>query len=163
MTGPTFPPQNDPVQVTFPVLEPYEPPTRTAYQQEPPAPAEAPQHGRKTAVIVLSVLLVLFLSTAGAFGVLYFDQKAENSRITEQVAKKDVELAASAKKVKDSGDDLTKAKSATKIAEDARLRAEDEAKLSSSCREAARKLREAVLTTDDAKAQEALKGLFTAC
>ncbi|MEO6088155.1 MAG: hypothetical protein ABIQ18_34085 [Umezawaea sp.] len=158
-------PQDTPVPVTFPVLEPYQPPAQAQafYQQEQPAPVVPPPPRKKTAVIVLSVLLVLFLSTAGAFGVLYFDQKQESSRLTEQVAKKDAELADSAKKVKDTGNDLTKAKDATKIAEDAQKRAEDEVGLSTKCRDAARKLREAAMANDEGKGTAALMDLFTAC
>lgn len=176
MTHPTFEPQDDPVPVTFPVLEPYErpsAPSQSFYQNEQPtvatSPVSAPPRG-KTAVVVLSILLALSLSTAGAFGVLYFDQKQESSRLTGQVAKKDIELADAAKKVKDSGDDLTKAKSATKIAEDAQKRAEDaqkraedEAGLSSQCREASRKLREAAIVGDEAKAETAALEIFTVC
>jgi hypothetical protein len=158
-------PQDTPALVTFPVLEPYQPPDQqqSLYQQEQPAPVMPPPPRKKTAVIVLSVLLVLFLSTAGAFGVLYFDEKQESSRLTEQIAKKDAELADSAKKAKDTGNDLTKAKDATKIAQDAQKRAEDEMGLSTKCREAARKLRESLVVNDEDKGRAAMMELFTAC
>jgi hypothetical protein len=167
-----FEPQDDPVLVTFPVLEPYRPPAQEqvfqqqgqGFQQEQVTQAAPPPPPRKkTAIVVLSVLLVLFLSTAGAFGVLYFDQKQENSRLSAQIGKKDTELADSAKKVKDTGDDLTKAKDATKLAQDAQKRAEDEMGLSTKCRDAARKFREAAVINDQDKATSAVMELFTAC
>lgn len=170
MTHPTFEPQDSSAPQTFPVLEPYDRPVLPAdqpvYQPEPvpDAPAPAPvQVRKKTLVVTLSVLLVLFFGTAGAFGVLYFDEKQKSDSLTAVVATKDTELAASAKKVKEGQDEVTKAQNATKQAELAQRRAEDEVGLTAKCRDAARALREAAIGEDYTKATDSVKNLFTVC
>ncbi|MFI9814384.1 hypothetical protein [Saccharothrix variisporea] len=126
-----------------------------------PAPAAAPR--KKTGLIVLSIIAVLFFATAGVFGVLYANESSRNDRLTGRVADQEKQLSDSAKQLKDAKDETTKAKDAQKSAETARKRAEDDSASAAKCRDAARSLREAIIANDDGKADQAVRDLFGIC
>ncbi|MEV0680643.1 hypothetical protein AB0I60_29420 [Actinosynnema sp. NPDC050436] len=125
-----------------------------------PAPA-APR--KKTGLVVLSVLTVLFFATAGVFGVLYSDATGENSRISAQLADKEKELTDSGKKLKDAQDEASKAKDAAQVAETGRKRAEDDGAAMVKCRDAARGLRDAIFAQDKARIEKALLDIVGIC
>ncbi|NUT95076.1 MAG: hypothetical protein HOY78_23945 [Saccharothrix sp.] len=118
---------------------------------------------KKTGLIVLSIIAVLFFATAGVFGVLFANESSRNDQLTGQVAEKEKQVTDSAKQLKDAKDETTKAKDAQKSAETARKRAEDDSATIAKCRDAARSLREALIAEDDGKADQALRDLFTIC
>lgn len=127
---------------------------------EPGAPA-APR--KKTGLIVLSIIAVLFFATAGVFGILFANESSRNDRLTGQVAEKEKQVSDSAKQLKEAQDETAKAKEAQKSAETARKRAEDDSATAAKCRDAARALREAIVAEDDPKADQAVRDLFTTC
>ncbi|XVV01877.1 hypothetical protein ACQPW3_31470 [Actinosynnema sp. CA-248983] len=131
---------------------------------EPPArgtPASAPR--KKTGLIVLSIIAVLFFATAGVFGILFADESSRNDRLTADVAAKEKQVSDSAKQLKDAQDETAKAKDAQKAAETARKRAEDDSASVAKCRDAARALREAFIADDDPKIDQAFRDLFSIC
>ncbi|MEJ2856093.1 MULTISPECIES: hypothetical protein [unclassified Saccharothrix] len=130
---------------------------------EPSGTSPAPAPRKKTGLIVLSIIAVLFFATAGVFGVLFANETSRNDRLTGQVAEKEKQLSDSAKQLKDAQDESAKARDAQKAAETARKRAEDDSASVAKCRDAARSLREALIANDDGKADQALRDLFTIC
>lgn len=124
-------------------------------------PVPAPR--KKTGLIVLSIITVLFFAAAGVFGILFANESSRNDRLTADVAAKEKQVSDSAKQLKDAQDETAKAKDAQKAAETARKRAEDDSASVAKCRDAARTLREAIIAEDDPKADQAFRDLFTTC
>ncbi|WP_147455247.1 hypothetical protein [Saccharothrix australiensis] len=131
----------------------------------PPAagPSDAPRPAKKTGLVVLSVLVVLFFATAGVFGVLYSNEVGENDRLVGRLADKEKALSDSGEQLKDTRDELSRAKDSVEIAENARRRAEDDGAAMVKCRDAARALREAVFANDDPKGEKAFVDVFAHC
>ncbi|MEU4803132.1 hypothetical protein [Actinosynnema sp. NPDC023587] len=128
--------------------------------QSGPPPA-APR--KKTGLIVLSVLAVLFFATAGVFGVLYSNEVSENSGLSTQLADKEKQLTDSGTKLKDAQDEASKAKDAAQVAETGRKRAEDDGAAMVKCRDAARSLREAIFAQDKGRVEKALLDVVGTC
>ncbi|CAL9377401.1 hypothetical protein SUDANB95_00985 [Actinosynnema sp. ALI-1.44] len=160
----------------FPAATPadaFQPATPAGFQPATPAggfPAPAAGESgapaaprKKTGLIVLSVIAVVFFATAGVFGILFANESSRNDRLTGQVAEKDKQVSESAKQLKDARDETTKAKDAQKSAESARKRAEDDSASAAECRDAARALREAIIAEDEPRADQAARDLFTTC
>ncbi|GAA0229028.1 hypothetical protein GCM10010492_29270 [Saccharothrix mutabilis subsp. mutabilis] len=118
---------------------------------------------KKTGLVVLSIIAVVFFATAGVFGILFANESSRNDRLTGQVAEKEKQVSDSAKQLKDAQDEAAKAKDAQKSAETARKRAEDDSASAAKCRDAARALREAIMSEDDPRADQAALDLFTTC
>lgn len=138
-------------------------PTGNSTPAPAPTPGAVAAPRKKTGLIVLSIIAVLFFATAGVFGVLFANESSRNDQLTGQVAEKEKQLTDSAKQLKDAKDETTKAKDAQKSAETARKRAEDDSATIAKCRDAARSLREALIAEDDGKADQAVRDLFTIC
>jgi hypothetical protein len=127
-------------------------------QQAPMAPMApvAPPKPKKTGIVVLSLFVVLLFGAAGAFGVLFFQEKGHSTELSKQVETKDREIADLTKQAKNSKDDAAKAEAATK-------KAEAEVALAQKCRSASKALMEAAIAQDDAKGEAAMKDIFTTC
>lgn len=151
------PPAGLPLAGLPPAGQPYGPDAATAGR-----PPTAPPR-KRTAVVVLSVLAVLFLATAGVFGVLYANETSRNNQLTSQLSDKERELTDSGEQLERAKEDASKAKNAQEIAEDARKRAENDGASMVKCRDAARALREAALANNEAKGEEAFLQLFSVC
>jgi uncharacterized protein HemX len=119
-------------------------------------PGAAPAPRKKTGVIVLSVVTVLLLVGAGAFGVLYLNEKKRSDTVASQLADKEKALTDSDKQLKDTKDKLSRA-------EEAKQAAETEKGQLAKCRDAATDLRAAAFADDQPRGEEALKALFLAC
>ncbi|QFZ22422.1 hypothetical protein [Saccharothrix syringae] len=153
-----------------PVLEPYGLATPATGQPAfpggpqpafPPAGAAPPR--KRTGLVVVSVLAVLFLAVSGALGVLYVNEVDRNDSLTSQLSDKGRELTESAARLEEAREDATRAKDAQEAAEAARERAEDEGEHMAACRDAARAFREALVADDQAKGEEAAARMFTSC
>jgi uncharacterized protein HemX len=68
------------------------------YGQAPGTPPKS--GGKKTGIIVVSIVAVLLLAAAGAFGGLYFSEKSTADQATAQIANKDKALADSSNQLK---------------------------------------------------------------
>ncbi len=159
MTNPVSDPQQPAVQPDAqraPEFEVYTP--SFAPQQQAPAPVApvAPPKPKKTGIVVLSLFVVLLFGAAGAFGVLFFQEKGHSADLSKQVETKDREIADLSKQAKNSKDDATKAEAATK-------KAEAEVASAQKCRSASKALMEAAIAQDDAKGEAAMKDIFTTC
>ncbi|CCH33936.1 hypothetical protein BN6_66990 [Saccharothrix espanaensis DSM 44229] len=144
--------------VQLPAGPEFQPTGQSAPAGPPPVPPR-----KKTGLIVLSVLAVVFFATAGVFGVLYAEKVSENDRVSTQLADKEKELTDSGTKLKDAQDEASKAKDAAQIAETGRKRAEDDGAGMVKCRDAARALREAIFAKDEGRADKAFLDVVANC
>ncbi|MDX8037267.1 hypothetical protein SK803_44340 [Lentzea sp. BCCO 10_0856] len=171
MTSPVSDPQQPADTVVQPEVQPagpefevYTPPAFAPPQQfAAPMPAPVPPKPKRTGVVVLAIFTVLLFGAAGAFGALFFMEKAHSADLSKQIETKDREAADLTKKAKDSKDDALRASDAQKQAEAAQKKAEADAATSQQCRDAARELRTAAIANDQAKGTEAAKNVFTHC
>lgn len=154
-TGPEIP-------AAGPEFEVYTPPVFTPPQQ-PMYQAPVPPKPKRTGVVVLAIFTVLLFGAAGAFGALFFVEKAHSADLSKQIETKDREAEDLTKKAKDSKDDALRAADAQKQAETAQKKAEADAATSQQCRDAARALRSAAIAGDQTKGQAAAVDVFTHC
>ncbi|GGP50449.1 hypothetical protein [Saccharothrix coeruleofusca] len=157
-TGPAFQPYGQFTPSTPPAGQPHVGPPF-----EPYGTAAAAPPGKRTAVVLLSVLAVLLLATAGVFGALYANQASRADQLATRLSDKERELTESGKQLENAKDEASKAKNDREIAEDARKRAENDGASMLKCRDAARALREAALANNEAKGEEAFLQLFAVC
>ncbi|NGY65502.1 hypothetical protein G7043_42075 [Lentzea sp. NEAU-D13] len=169
MTSPGFDPQQPAdaaaqpeTPSAAPEFEVYTPPASTP-EPPPVAPAQVQPKPKRTGLVVLAIFTVLQFGTAATFGTLFFLEKARSADLSKQIETKDREAADLTKKAKDSEDDALRASDAQKKAEAAQKKAEAEAATSQQCRDAARALRSAAITNDEAKGQTAALDVFTHC
>jgi uncharacterized protein HemX len=170
MTGPVFDPQQQPADTAVqqeippagPEFEVYMPPA-FAPPQQPAMPAPVAPKPKRTGVVVLAIFTVLLFGAAGAFGALFFVEKAHSADQSTQLEAKNREITDLTKKAKDSKDDATRAADMQQKAEDAQKRAEADAATSQQCRDAARALRAAAIAGDQSKGEAAAKDVFTHC
>lgn len=170
MTSPVFDPQQPAdtavqpeIQPAGPEFEVYTPPAFTPPPQEFAAPAPVAPKPKRTGVVVLAIFTVLLFGTAGAFGALFFVEKAHSADLSRQIEVKDREAADLTKKAKDSKDDALRASDALKLAETAQKKAEADAATAQKCRDAARALRAAAVAQDQNTGMTAARDVFTHC
>lgn len=133
----------------------------TPYNPEPTTqqwPVSAPPaKSKKTGVIVLAIVAVLFLGAAGAFGALYFSEKSDHDAVSAQLVDKNKQLAAKDMALSDSKQQVEDAK-------DAKTEAESKNTALNACHDAATALRTAAINNEDeAKATTLVGQLFLAC
>lgn len=121
-----------------------------AEMTEPTFDQPVPQRPKHTAVIVLSILLVLLVGGAASFGVLYFTEKEHSKTVAEQ-QKKDLAAA------------FGRQNAAEAALRDERALRESQNETPSNCRYAARALREAIIGKDQKKVEATLTTLFEKC
>jgi uncharacterized protein HemX len=133
----------------------------TPYSPEPTTqqwPVSAPPaKSKKTGLVVVSILAVLFLGAAGAFGGLYLSEKSDHNAVSAQLVDKDKTLADKDKALSDAAQ---KADTAVK----AQQAAESKALGYQACHDTAvALLHAAVGGAGDAAAGSLGVQLFTAC
>ena len=139
-----------------PEFEVYTPPAFVPPQDITPAPAPVAPKPKRTGVVVLAVFTVLLFGAAGAFGALFFVEKKHSADLSTQIQSKDREITDLTKKAKDSKDDAARAAEGQK-------KAEADAAASQKCRDAAKEIRAALVSNDDAKGDAAVRSLLIEC
>lgn len=140
-----------------PEFEVYTPAPTASYLPQQHAPVMVtPPKPKKTGIVVLSLFMVLLFGAAGAFGVLFFQEKARAAELSKQIETKNGEITDLTKKAKDSKDDAAKAT-------DAQKKAEADAASAEKCRAASKALITAALAQDEVKGEAAMKDIFTTC
>jgi uncharacterized protein HemX len=124
------------------------------YGQVPPG--APPKSGKKTGIVVLSIVAVLLLAAAGAFGGLYFSAKKDHDAVTSQLSAKEKALTDSAKQLQDAKDQATKA-------QDAKTTAENKNTQMAKCYDAGHALAAAGLAQDASKIDQLGVNLVLAC
>lgn len=166
MTNPT---PDAPAQPEYPQQQPEftpqpEYPATQGYVYEPQAvPVSAPPKPKRTGVIVLSVLAVLLLGGATAFGVLYFKEKDHASSVSLELDTKKSELAAVTKREADGKVELSKEQDLRNQAEEAQKKAESSSTANKACHDAANNLRSAAISQDEKKVEAAFEAIFLNC
>ncbi|MFD8498363.1 hypothetical protein [Amycolatopsis sp. NPDC059657] len=148
--------------MTNPAPDAPEYPATQGYVYEQPAPP-APPKPKRTGVIVLSVLAVLLLGGATAFGVLYFKEKDRASSVSLELDAKKNELTAVAKRETDTKAELSKEQDLRNKAEEAQKKAESASTSNKACHEAANNLRAAAISQDEKKVEAAFEAVFLNC
>ena len=146
--------------MSFPGQEPHFDPTLVGgqpplvYGQVPPG--APPKSGKKTGIVLLSIVAVLLLAAAGAFGGLYVSAKKDHDAVTSQLSAKEKALTDSAKQLQDAKDQLTKA-------QDAKTTAENKNTQMTKCYDAGHAMAAAFLAQDASKADQLGANLLVAC
>ena len=124
-------------------------------QQWPVSPQ--PAKSKKTGILVVAILAVLFLGAAGAFGALYFSEKSDHDAVSAQLVDKDKALA-------DKDKALSTANQNAEAAKKAQESAESKALGYKACHDAATALRDAAVNgADDTSTGSLAIMLYTAC
>ncbi|GLZ29497.1 hypothetical protein Lesp02_16870 [Lentzea sp. NBRC 105346] len=155
----------------YPEYEPYPPQPAVAQlpglppqvvEQPPVQPAPAPKP-KKTGLVIVSIVAVLFLAAAATFGGLYFNEKSHSRELADT-------SSAQARELTKAGDDAKKLKADLATAEDARRKAEEAQKKAegavgnaTKCQEAARTLRETAIAGDFDKLNRAVAEVLATC
>ncbi len=145
---------SNPVQPEQPQFEVFTP-EAPAQPETVVQPVTAPQR-KKTGVVVLTIVAVLLLGAAGAFGALYFVEKGHSADLSKQVEAKDQEIVGLTKKAADAD------KLAT-TASDERRKAENEKNALQACQKAARAVTEAGISQDEQKIAAAFFDVVAKC
>ncbi|WP_370943686.1 hypothetical protein AB5J62_31835 [Amycolatopsis sp. cg5] len=139
------------------------PATQGYVYEQPVTPVATPPKPKRTGLIVLSVIAVLLLGGATAFGVLYFKEKDHASSVSLELDSTKKDLTASAQRENAAKADLAKEQDLRNKAEEAQKKAEGASTSNKACHEAANNLRAAAISQDEKKVEAAFEAVFLNC